>query len=474
MKLWQRIFLTALLLVILATTITGWMIQSKNFRSTIQQEKERAAAAHANLAAGISSQIVYQRMLFSLPALGEKQVQQIAGTFLNENIDISGAALYLDGTVVQIYPAQAAERAKVFVDSIQEKDVCLQQIIHDAHSVYLMNGSILTIEEKDYLLYTEKSLNALYAAKAEQMRMICYINLLTASVIAVLLLVTTYLHLRPLSAIQIGLEQITQGDYHTRIKSKGAVELRQLAAHINDMAEATEQHMEQLQQTADSRKQFVDSFAHELKTPLTSIMGFGDLMRVTRSMDAGMRQEYAQIIVTEAKRLQTLSGKLLQLATAEHVQTEQQQVFAAALFEEIRVATAPMCLHNRVRLSVHCDKTILTIDKELFKSLLYNLIDNAVKASHTGSEIRLSCKTRRGKSIIAVEDHGIGMNAQQLQHATEPFYMADKARSRKENGAGLGLSLCSEIAHLHNTQLHIRSHEGKGTIVWLVMPTSGG
>ena len=154
MKLWQRIFLTALLLVILATTITGWMIQSKNFRSTIQQEKERAAAAHANLAAGISSQIVYQRMLFSLPALGEKQVQQIAGTFLNENIDISGAALYLDGTVVQIYPAQAAERAKVFVDSIQEKDVCLQQIIHDAHSVYLMNGSILTIEEKYYLLYT--------------------------------------------------------------------------------------------------------------------------------------------------------------------------------------------------------------------------------------------------------------------------------------------------------------------------------
>ena len=150
------------------------MIQSKNFRSTIQQEKERAAAAHANLAAGISSQIVYQRMLFSLPALGEKQVQQIAGTFLNENIDISGAALYLDGTVVQIYPAQAAERAKVFVDSIQEKDVCLQQIIHDAHSVYLMNGSILTIEEKDYLLYTEKRLNALYAAKAEQMRMICY------------------------------------------------------------------------------------------------------------------------------------------------------------------------------------------------------------------------------------------------------------------------------------------------------------
>ena len=131
-----------------------------------------------------------------------------------------------------------------------------------------------------------------------------------------------------------------------------------------------------------------------------------------------------------------------------------------------------MCLQRHIRLSVHCDKTALFIDKELFKSLLYNLIDNAVKASRPGSEIRLSCRTKRGKSIIAVEDHGIGMNAQQLQRATEPFYMADKSRSRKENGAGLGLSLCCEIARLHNTQLHIRSHEGKGTIVWLVLPTA--
>lgn len=469
MKLWQRIFLTALLLVILATTITGWIIQSESFRNTLQQEKERAAATHANLAAGISSQVVYQRLLHSLPALGESQVQQIAGTFLRENTDISGAALFLDGTVMEAYPEQAVGRAESFVDNVLEKDICLQQIVRDAQSAYLMSGSILTIEETDYLLYTEENLDTLYTAKSEQMRRICYINLLTASAIAVLLLLTTYLHLRPLSSIQTGLEQIAQGDYHTRIKQQGAAELRQLTAHINDMAQATEQHMEQLQQTADARKQFVDSFAHELKTPLTSIMGFGDLMRVTRSMDAGMRQEYAQIIVTEAKRLQTLSGKLLQIATAEHVQTELQRVSAADLFEEIRVATAPLCLHNRVRLSVHCDKTVLTIDKELFKSLLYNLIDNAVKASRPESEIRLSCRTRRGKSIVAVEDHGIGMNAQQLQHATEPFYMADKARSRKENGAGLGLSLCSKIAHLHNTQLQIRSHEGKGTIVWMIM-----
>lgn len=230
--------------------------------------------------------------------------------------------------------------------------------------------------------------------------------------------------------------------------------------------------MEQLQHIADSRKQFVDNFAHELKTPLTSIMGFGDLMRVTRSMDAELRQEYAQIIVTEAKRLQTLSGKLLQLATTEHVQAEMERISAAALFEEIRIATAPMCLQRHIRLSVHCDKTALFIDKELFKSLLYNLIDNAIKASRPCGEIQLSCQTKRGKSIIAVKDHGIGMNAQQLQRATEPFYMADKSRSRKENGAGLGLSLCCKIARMHNTQLHIRSHEGKGTIVWLVLPAA--
>ncbi len=472
MKLWQRIFLTSLVFVILATTATGWMIQSRNFNSTLQKEKAHAAEVHANLAAGISSQVVYQRLTSSLPVLGEEQVQQIAGTYLCESVDISGAVLYLDGTATVAYPAEVSERAETFLRNISEKNICVQQISRDAPSVYLMSGSILTIEATDYILYTEMNLDTLYTSRTEQMRMICYINLLTAAIIAVLLLLTTYFYLRPLSAINEGLEQITSGDYSTRLKVQGTVELRQLIAHINNMAQATEDHVEQLQHTADSRKQFVDNFAHELKTPLTSIMGFGDLMRVTRSMDAELRQEYAQIIVTEAKRLQTLSGKLLQLATTEHVQAEMERISSSALFEEIRVATAPMCLQRHIRLSVHCDKTALFIDKELFKSLLYNLIDNAVKASRTGSEIRLSCRTKRGKSIIAVEDHGIGMNAQQLQRATEPFYMADKSRSRKENGAGLGLSLCCEIARLHNTQLHIRSHEGKGTIVWLVLPAA--
>lgn len=148
------------------------------------------------------------------------------------------------------YPAEVSERAETFLGNISEKNVCVQQISRDAPSVYLMSGSILTIEATDYILYTEMNLDTLYTNRTEQMRMICYINLLTAAIIAVLLLLTTYFYLRPLSAINEGLEQITSGDYSTRLKVQGTVELRQLIAHINNMAQATEEHVEQLQHTA--------------------------------------------------------------------------------------------------------------------------------------------------------------------------------------------------------------------------------
>ena len=112
---------------------------------------------------------------------------------------------------------------------------------------------------------------------------------------------------------------------------------------------------------------------------------------------------------------------------------------------------------------------MLHIDRELFLSLLYNLIDNAAKASPDNSEIWLIQSELDGHTVVSVIDRGMGMKPDTVRRATEAFYMEDKARSRKAGGAGLGLALCDDICRRHGARLEIRSTYQKGTTIIIHM-----
>jgi signal transduction histidine kinase len=111
------------------------------------------------------------------------------------------------------------------------------------------------------------------------------------------------------------------------------------------------------------------------------------------------------------------------------------------------------------------EDTWINVDRELIKSLIFNLVDNSIKASSPHSTIRLIISVNADKVEFAVTDEGVGIDKEQIPLLTEPFYMLDKARTRKFGGAGLGLALCSEIAQAHDSELLIESEPGKGTSV---------
>lgn len=164
-----------------------------------------------------------------------------------------------------------------------------------------------------------------------------------------------------------------------------------------------------------------------------------------------------------------LSGKLLELATAGNMKLDFESVEIPALFEEIRLSVLPLITQRKMTLKAYPQNARIIADRELFKSLLYNLIENAAKASAEESEIRLICESNADTVKILVSDDGCGMTRDQIKRAAEPFYMADKSRSRKAGGAGLGLALCAEIAQKHRARLTIASKQGKGTTVTITM-----
>jgi len=119
------------------------------------------------------------------------------------------------------------------------------------------------------------------------------------------------------------------------------------------------------------------------------------------------------------------------------------------------------------------EKAYISVDRELIKSLLLNLIDNSQKASVPTSKIFLAASCADGHVTLRVTDEGVGIPEEQIPLLTEPFYSLDKARTRKHGGAGLGLALCSEIAQVHGSKLQITSQPGKGTTVSVTLKEVG-
>ncbi|MBR1496420.1 MAG: HAMP domain-containing histidine kinase [Oscillospiraceae bacterium] len=229
-----------------------------------------------------------------------------------------------------------------------------------------------------------------------------------------------------------------------------------------------EKNIADLENVAARREEFIGSFAHELKTPLTAIIGYADMLR-SKDMTPKTRFTAAGYIFSEGKRLEALSLKLMDIIVAGKQELELRRFEVGYFIRAIAAVTVPSLSSEGITLDIRWEPGYLMVEPDLFKTLLINLIDNARKASKRNSVIELYGKPEDGGYAIYVQDHGRGIPREELSRITEPFYMVDKSRSRAQNGAGLGLALCQRIAELHGTKLEYTSELGTGTTVRILV-----
>ncbi|MCD7852532.1 MAG: HAMP domain-containing histidine kinase [Oscillospiraceae bacterium] len=248
------------------------------------------------------------------------------------------------------------------------------------------------------------------------------------------------------------------------ITSAETKEMRLQKVRISEL----ERGMDNLENVASRREEFIASFAHELKTPLTAIIGYADMLR-SKDMMPKSRFTAAGYIFSEGKRLEALSLKLMDIIVAGRQEFELKRFEVGYFIRSIAAVTVPSLSEDGITLDMRWEPGVIEVEPDLFKTLLINLVDNARKASRRNSAIELFGKVEDDGYAIYVRDHGRGMPQEELSRITEPFYMIDKSRSRAQNGAGLGLALCQRIAELHATKLEYESEEGKGTTVRILV-----
>lgn len=206
------------------------------------------------------------------------------------------------------------------------------------------------------------------------------------------------------------------------------------------------------------------ALTHELKTPLTSIYGNAQTLLRTK-LNEEEREDALLMIDSECVRIERLSQKLMQLIVlrrTEDIAIGQQNM--ECFFQNISASCSNMLQKSGVHLYIENHMTTLAVDEDLMSSLILNLIDNAMKASTQGSEIKILAD----KNTIKITDYGKGIPKDAIPQLTQPFFMVDKSRVKKAGGIGLGLALAEEIARLHNARLMFESKEGHGTVVTVI------
>lgn len=248
---------------------------------------------------------------------------------------------------------------------------------------------------------------------------------------------------------------------------------------FNGMAERLEGNIHELQENARRQEEFTGAFAHELKTPLTSIIGYAEMLMTMELGEEELRQS-ADYIYREGKRLERLSYKMMELIRVGKLGAQLGEVSTPLLGCELEKLMRARLDEKQLSLRVELEEATLRGDLDLLLSLLGNLVDNSRKACEAGGNIRVSgCICRdvqlEGKRQredrcggiyrIEVHDDGRGIPEAELGKITEAFYMVDKSRARKEGGAGLGMAICARIVEAHGASWEIASKDGEGTCV---------
>lgn len=475
MKLWQKIFLPTLALMVLLTALISTLLLKSSRDTLWQREGQRAVSQQQYLAGMLRAGVISQRLQRGLIQLDAGETDRAAVQVLSqqaENEYLAGWTLYTaageelcsrmpPGPEGPLEPPAAAKSQNTVLQLAQGAQ---------AGEWFLLCSMPVSLEGTGYRLsaaYNVSDLQRELEARARETVALCLaLSLVGAG--ALLALVRRLL--RPLAALDVSARRIAAGSYGERLPANGQDELAGLAADLNELAGAVQRRIGQLEQVAEERKAFIGNLAHEMKTPLTSILGFADLLYLPKHVPEEKRVEYACVIAEEARRLRSLSGKLLEWMTLGSANLVFEPVSLRELAEEAAVSLGPVLAQNGLRLVCDCPDTPLWVDRELFKSLLYNLLDNGRKASEAGGTLRLAAAPENGGMTILVRDYGRGIPREELDKICQPFYMVDKSRSRKAGGAGLGLALCQEIVAVHRGRMEIDSRLGQGTLVTLRFP----
>ncbi len=468
MRFALKICICTVLIVTLLFGVAGQILIAQSFDTALRFRVQAAVADYSALASAMEAEL-YGIYLYYNTASPEMYAEILRRAGSNQGVE-SPCALY--STDSKLLTASTDEFAETLTfPELRVRRFAYRLIKDDGGRTLLDTAGCVSIGGQNYFLSVRYDADDLMRLRGEQIESVTLLHIITVAISTAAMLLLSYLTTKPLRRLQRFSTIIGNGNYSRRARVTTLDEIGDLTVAFNEMTGAIEQKVEALEQNAKQQKDFVASFSHELKTPMTSIIGYADMLRSTEldEEDAFMA---ANFIFTEGKRLEAMSLKLMDLIVLDKNEFKLSRGYARRALGHVVAVVTPMLEKAQLTLEYDIEQQIILYEKDLLLTLVTNLIDNARKASSPGKVVTLTGRSEGDRYRISVRDEGIGIPKEELSRITEAFFMVDKSRARAQHGAGLGLAIGNRIAALHGSSLHFESELDKGTLVWFDVPLS--
>ncbi|AKL94841.1 alkaline phosphatase synthesis sensor protein PhoR [Clostridium aceticum] len=466
MKFSWKIFLLCMGIYVASLTVTGMVVTENTYRSLLKKEVERSLEEESNLHSTLALYLLNNQRI----ALEKIELKNYSKSMVD--------MIKTDRNYLEIFDEKlsllATNAPRAWFFSREELDIALKGqknfvLRRDEEGLYLFVSNVLEIDDEKIVLSLIKDITYLDHHRREQYLLFIRTGLIGLAFVALITWALSTFLLKPFRELNSTAKNIASGNYHVRAKVNRKDEVGLLAEQLNIMADKIEQKMNQLKAEGQRQQRFIDNLTHELRTPLTSIIGYAEYL-LKAKYNPEVFKKSLTYIYSEGNRMSKVAKTLMDMILIRENPLQLNKEKLKPLLVQIQRIMEVKAEKEGVLLEIKGEEAEVLLDKDLFKIVITNLVDNAINASAPGQKVTIGVEKVSGEIRVFVADEGKGMEEWETKKVIEPFYRVDKARSRKEGGVGLGLAICYQIIEEHGAGLDIESTVGIGTKIKIIFP----
>ncbi|MCT4564945.1 MAG: HAMP domain-containing histidine kinase [Maledivibacter sp.] len=459
-----KIFILTISIYIISLGVIGVIITENNYHRSLRNEIRQALREEENINDTATLYIRINQQLGNKKMNIERYSSRLIDMFKLENTDIAifNQQLALKSSTISIKQDLIQDG---LMEAVKGKKNYILKWIDNKH--YLLITDYIVIEEEKLILTFLQDISDIDVQRQDQYRFFTTVGMVGLIIVAIVTRAMGKIIIRPIANLKMASREIASGNYHDRLRINDNDEIGQLGVQFNIMADEIEKKVNELREEAERKQKFIDNLTHELRTPLTSIIGYSDtLMNI--KYDEKVFYRALSFINMEGNRMIKMVNQLMNLILLRKDTFDMKEEDLKVVLEDVEKVLAGKAESRNMNIKIIGENIKRKINRDLFKGMIINLLDNAINASKAGDEIIIGIESNSDYDMIFVKDTGIGMDTKHIRKVIQPYYRVDRSRSRKSGGAGLGLSLCNEIIKVHGGKIDIDSTKGRGTTVNII------
>lgn len=463
MRLRTKLFINFGIILFLAINLFSYIIIKATFNSALKKTIDSSFSEYEVIYSNIKTGEKLQNLFLTNNEILKVKSKE----YLNNNYTNNKIFQFRDSKGKLVYSSSDKKiKYKKEIYNVNNKKY-KYMILNNSGSKYIVINRNIVLNGADFSFTYLNNISELYKTKDENISNLIKLNVILGLVFSIILYLITIEITKPIQLLIYNINKVVEGKYNQKINQKSSIkEIDDIYNNFNLMNDEIQNRIKDLENENKLKQRFINNLTHEIRTPLTSIIGYSSLMLSQNITDEDMISNSFETINNNGKRILSLTSNLAKLITLNKNKLNIEKVSMISLINEIENSLIIKLNENKIHFFVRGGDYTIKTDKSLLIILISNFLDNAIKAVSSCEMKNISILLSNNKLII--EDSGIGISKSDIKKIFEPFYMVDTSRDKSINGFGLGLSISNEIMKILNIDFDIQSELGEGTKISLL------